>query len=241
METQQNSVSSSVAPILAPVPAPVTNTSGQYKEIVVPPEIKKWSWGAFFLNWIWGLGNNTYIALLCFIPFVNIIMIFVLGAKGNEWAWKHRHWESVERFKKVQRKWAVAGLIVWVISFSGIGFGIYAAIHTLSLGTKSADTFFADMSSGQVEDAYNNTAAIFKENNSLSDFESAISGDPILTEVKDESFDQQDFSNNEATLKGTLTGDDGTVVPVTVYELKEDGQWKVSGIHIGQQNTVREN
>lgn len=92
------------------------NTSGQGKSAVVPPEIDRWSWGAFLLNWIWGLGNRVYIALLMFVPFVNIVMIFVLGAKGSAWAWKNKRWESVEHFKRVQRKWTIAGVIVIVLA-----------------------------------------------------------------------------------------------------------------------------
>lgn len=67
-------------------------TSGLGKQSVVPPEVKGWNWGAFLLNWIWGIGNSTYIALLMFVPLVNIFMFFILGAKGNEWAWKNRTW-----------------------------------------------------------------------------------------------------------------------------------------------------
>ena len=43
------------------------NTSGQGALATVPGEIDKWNWGAFPLNWIWGIGNNTFIALLMFI------------------------------------------------------------------------------------------------------------------------------------------------------------------------------
>lgn len=91
------------------------NTSGRGKESVVPPEIRGWNWGAFLLNWIWGIGNSTYIALLMFVPLVNLVMVFVFGAKGNEWAWRNRVWRSVEHFKATQRKWAWAGLIVMVV------------------------------------------------------------------------------------------------------------------------------
>jgi len=104
------------------------NTSGQGKSAIVPTEIKKWNWGAFLLNWIWGVGNSTYIALLCFVPIINIIMIFVLGAKGNEWAWQNKKWDSIEQFKDVQKKWswvgfivAILGIIIWfvqVLSYS---------------------------------------------------------------------------------------------------------------------------
>ncbi|GAG76086.1 unnamed protein product, partial [marine sediment metagenome] len=90
------------------------NTSGQGKLAVVPEEIKKWNWGAFLLPWIWGIGNNVWIALLCFIPYVNFIMIFVLGAKGSEWAWQKKRWDSIEHFKNVQKKWAIAGLVLFI-------------------------------------------------------------------------------------------------------------------------------
>jgi len=89
--------------------------SGLGKDSVVPEEIKGWSWGAFMLNWIWGIGNSTYIALLMFVPFVNFVMIFVLGAKGNEWAWRNRTWRDVEHFKSTQRKWRNAGLVLLFI------------------------------------------------------------------------------------------------------------------------------
>jgi hypothetical protein len=48
------------------------NTSGQGERGFVPPEIRRWNWGAFLLNWIWGIGNDTYIALLLFIPLVTL-------------------------------------------------------------------------------------------------------------------------------------------------------------------------
>lgn len=88
---------------------------GQPKDTPIPPKLDKWNWGAFMLNWIWGLGNSTYIALLMFVPLVNIIMFFVLGAKGSQWAWKNRLWEDEEHFIKTQRNWARAGLLIPVI------------------------------------------------------------------------------------------------------------------------------
>ncbi len=96
-------------------PGAIENTSGLGKDAVVPPEIRGWNWGAFLLNFAWGIGNRTYLALLMFVPLVNFVMPFVLGAKGSEWAWRNRAWRDVEHFKAVQRKWAWAGLIVVVV------------------------------------------------------------------------------------------------------------------------------
>ena len=60
------------------------NTSGQGKLSNVPSEVKGWNWGAFLLNWIWSIGNNTWIGLLSLIPYAGIVMVIVLGIKGNE-------------------------------------------------------------------------------------------------------------------------------------------------------------
>jgi hypothetical protein len=92
---------------------------------VIPAEIRRWNWGAFLLNWIWGIGNQTYIALLALIPGFGFIWMLVLGAKGSAWAWRNGRWDSVEHFKRVQRKWAIWGLVVWVamLAFIAAVFG----------------------------------------------------------------------------------------------------------------------
>lgn len=104
------------------------NTSGQGEGAVVPAEVQGLNWGAFLLNWIWGIGNNTWLALLCLVPFVGTIMAFVLLFKGNEWAWKNKRWDSVEHFKATQRKWAMAGLIIL-----GIGVALWCVSIGLSI------------------------------------------------------------------------------------------------------------
>ena len=80
---------------------------------VIPSELSSWNWGALLLNWIWGLGNNTFIALLVFVPCIGVFMPFVLAVKGNEWAWRNKKWDSVEHFQSVQKKWALAGAAVF--------------------------------------------------------------------------------------------------------------------------------
>lgn len=107
------------------------NTSGQGKQAAVPAEIRGWNWGAFLLNGIWGLGNTTYVALLVLIPFFGIAMPFVLGAKGNEWAWQNQRWTSVAHFKATQRKWARWGVGLWLVfglAVAGLFVGITSAL-----------------------------------------------------------------------------------------------------------------
>ncbi|MBM3154412.1 MAG: zinc ribbon domain-containing protein [Chloroflexi bacterium] len=104
------------------------NQSGQGTAAYIPTEIKHWNWGAFIFGWIWGIGNNVWIALICLIPYVGIIMAFVLGAKGNEWAWQKKRWDSIEHFQRTQRTWMKWGIGLAIIYFVIITLGIFVWI-----------------------------------------------------------------------------------------------------------------
>ena len=87
---------------------------------VVPAEVKGWNWGAFVFNIWWGIGNKTYLPLLCLVPLFNIVWIFVCGFKGNEWAWKSNDYPDVASFKRVQATWNRAGLVSFIFSVAAI-------------------------------------------------------------------------------------------------------------------------
>ncbi|QPC92485.1 cytochrome c oxidase assembly factor Coa1 family protein [Mesorhizobium sp. INR15] len=114
----------------------------------IPAELDRWNWGAFFLNWIWGIGNSTFIALLALIPGVNIIMIIVLGARGSRWAWKNRAWRDAEQFRKTQRNWAIAGLLVWVVALGGLAVTIGSIPYIL----KGSDAYHMTMDAVRADD-----------------------------------------------------------------------------------------
>ena len=97
-----------------------------------PAELRGWNWGAFLLNWIWGIGNSVWIALLSFLPFIGLIMLFVLGAKGNEWAWQNRKFDNVEEFKAVQRAWTRWGVGLFLLQVVGIVASLIILIKTNS-------------------------------------------------------------------------------------------------------------
>lgn len=113
--TQPAPITDPIAPSKPPVQPSGGNTSGQGSSAVVPEEVKGWSWGGFFLSWIWGTFNGVTISIIALIvPFMNI----VLGIKGREWAWQSKRWDSVEHFNRVQRIWAIAGVILVFISIA---------------------------------------------------------------------------------------------------------------------------
>jgi hypothetical protein len=100
------------------------NTSGHGEFAVIPDEIKGWNWGAFWFTWIWGLFNRSYVALLVFIPILNLLVPFYLGAKGNELAWKNRIWESTEELISEQRAWSIGGWIIAILLTISIGYRV---------------------------------------------------------------------------------------------------------------------
>jgi hypothetical protein len=96
------------------------------------------NWGAFALTWIWGLYHRAYLTLL--YPLVQLVVLLTtnpagigpihsypinfylhiatmlgmsiwFGFAGNEWAWNSRRFASVEHCLRVQRYWAVAGIL----------------------------------------------------------------------------------------------------------------------------------
>lgn len=87
----------------------------EYTQNQIPEAARGLCWGGFFLNWIWAIGNHTWIGLLALVPVIGVVMPFVLLFKGREWAWKNKKWKSVEHFNSVQRKWSIFGLIFALI------------------------------------------------------------------------------------------------------------------------------
>ncbi|MBK8286666.1 MAG: hypothetical protein IPK97_18395 [Ahniella sp.] len=124
------------------------NTSGQGAAAAVPAEIDRWNWGAFLLHWVWGIGNNTFIALLAFVPLVNLIIPFVLGARGSAWAWRNKRWDSVEEFRRVQRAWAKWAVILY-LAMVGM---LVLMIFGLSASFKSSDAFQMSLSTLRAND-----------------------------------------------------------------------------------------
>lgn len=113
----------------------------------VPDGIRGWSWGAFLLNWVWAIGNKTWIGLLALIPYVGLIMAIVLGIKGREWAWQNKEWESVEHFQRIQKQWnrwafIIFGALLIIGLLVGVGMAMYEE-RSPSFHTSKAEDILA--------------------------------------------------------------------------------------------------
>ena len=183
----------------------------------IPPEINKWNWGAFLLTWIWGIGNNTFIALLAFVPLVNLVMPFVLGAKGSAWAWRHKRWESVDAFRTTQRKWAIWGVAVWLASIVAcfvILFGVFFSL-------KNSEVYASAV-------------------NALSACEPAreLLGDPISTGIPTGSI-EVNADEGEARLSFSANGSRGTGT-VRINAHKERGRWVIDREVFDEESTGKQ-
>lgn len=98
-----------------------------------PKTINGFNWGAFLLTPVWGLFNNTPIACFCIIlyliPYLGILLGIVFsiycGIQGNVWDWENKEWKDHFHFHETQRKWAIAGLITYII--------IIAVLHIVTI------------------------------------------------------------------------------------------------------------
>lgn len=111
----QTSVPTQTQPALTP---PIS-TDPTAMNLEIQKEISKWNWGAFFLTWIWAIAHKVWWGLLALIP-IGIVQLGIgiyLGVKGSELAWQAQKYQSIDEFKKIEHKWAVAGLVVFIIIF----------------------------------------------------------------------------------------------------------------------------
>jgi hypothetical protein len=110
-------------------------TAGE-PEAALPDGIGGWNWGALLLNVIWAVRHRVWFGLLTLVPGVGVAVPFILGARGSEWAWRKGGWGSVARFRAVQRRWAIAGLIVPVVLIGLAAPGIIVATQAALRGSE---------------------------------------------------------------------------------------------------------
>ncbi len=102
-----------------------------------PQELKRFNWGAFLLNWIWGIMHKKYITLLyfvaCIIPVIGPLAISIwFGFAGNKWAWQSKKWDSIESFNESQQNWVKLWFILVVL---GLIFAIKIFIILTLIGS----------------------------------------------------------------------------------------------------------
>ena len=95
-------------------------------------KLRKWNWGAFLLTPVWTLANNLEIwTILCFVPFVNIGVMFYLGYNGNRLAFDKSKIGSLDDFMIIQKNWGLWGVrIFWLGLLGGLVALIVAVVRS---------------------------------------------------------------------------------------------------------------
>ena len=67
----------------------IVNNSGQGKGIDIPAEVKRFNWGAFFFQWVWGLFNKSYLTLISLglsvlLFVIGFLLVIFAGASGKQ-------------------------------------------------------------------------------------------------------------------------------------------------------------
>lgn len=189
-------------PMMPPLPA----AQPQPVKQPLPAELHRWNWGAFWLNWVWGLGNNTPRALMCFIPIYGIYETFLLGKNGNQWAWQNKSWASVEQFKQTQRNWAIAG---WALLLASVLFIL------LMVGV-----VFAVLSSMKSSEPYQEAVEALHANPQAMQ----VLGQPVRTGLPSGSISSENTSGN-AELSFSVNGPNGSGKVYTTSQ-RQFGRWQ---------------
>ena len=106
-------------PMVQPVPQPA-----QPVQRAEPRNLDSFNFGAFYFNWIWGLANGVYWALLCLIPYIGLIVAIVLGVKANRTAWE-KYNGTAKEFEDTQAAWTKWA---WILLACGFVIGVILGI-----------------------------------------------------------------------------------------------------------------
>lgn len=188
-----------------------TSPSGLPRDL--PSHLQGVNWGAFFLTFIWGIFNNTYMALLVFVPIVGLFMPFVLLFMGNEWAWKNRVWADEAEFRESVRKWNIAGWLVFFAMFivAGLAFiGLFFFIVGMTRGDAYQMAWERVRSEPQVV---------------------ALVGEPMESSFFVGGKYNEDPEKGTATQNFTITGPKGEAT-VSFEAEKTKGEWKLYKLEV---------
>jgi len=82
--------------------------------------VMKFNWGAFVGTWFWGIFNKSWITFLMLplaLTTAGFPFMLICGLKGNEWAYKNKKYDDVEKFHKSQSNQSILWIILTPIIF----------------------------------------------------------------------------------------------------------------------------
>ncbi len=119
--------------------------------------------------------------------------------------------------------------------------GMFIAVFALTMWStsplaKTAGAFFDAWNSGQPQHSYGYLSQGFTQTISAEKLHKFMS-DHRLNRGVDPSWSRRSIVNNTGTLTGELTRADGSISPISINLVKEQGAWKILGLTLDIQPT----
>lgn len=132
---------------------------------------------------------------------------------------------------KRQTVFIILGVLAGFMAFVA---AIIAVVFYATSGVSdAADRFYETARRGNAQEVYALTSTELHNVTSAEQLASYIKANRF-DHVADTSWSSRSFENNVGSVEGTLTLDDGAVIPVTMELVKEGDEWKVSYIELGK-------
>ncbi|RJQ53006.1 MAG: DUF4864 domain-containing protein [Actinobacteria bacterium] len=134
--------------------------------------------------------------------------------------------------QKSNKKWWFIGcgcllLLCIAVAVVGafLGYGIFRAVASPVEPIKGQ---LEALNEGDVQKAYYQyTSRGFQQETSLEQFQRIVEENPDIFKSRSSSFRSVSIENDTATVRGTITGRDGTVSEMEYGLVKENGEWKI--------------
>ncbi len=143
---------------------------------------------------------------------------------------------AVLEFNKNSESVAKKIVTVLVIVFAGISIFVISLVafvfYATSGVTGAVRDQLASIREGDLAKAYALTSKDFQQSTSLKEFKRYVELFPAIKNNVDSTFNERSIDNGTGTVKGYVTGKDGTRTNVEYTLIKESGKWKILNIKI---------
>lgn len=130
----------------------------------------------------------------------------------------------------------IVGVVVAVIVVAiaaGVGGIVWFVWKATAPPAEAVRAHLAAINQGDYARAYTYLHSSVQQQMSLEDFQGFVEANASVLKTSDTTFSNRNIQNNVCTLRGTHTGQDGTVTPVRWTVVYQGDRWLISGFRYG--------
>jgi hypothetical protein len=127
---------------------------------------------------------------------------------------------------------AIVAVVVVLIA-AGIGGLVWFVFKATAPPVEAVRAHLAAINQGDYAGAYSYLHTSVQQQMSLEDFQGYVESNSSVLKTTDTTFSNRSIQNNVCTLRGTHTGQDGTVTPVRWTLVHQGERWFITGFRFG--------